>query len=314
MKGLVLKTRDDSIDRSVKTNGGIIALYGMTIWTTDLLKNHKYEVDYVCDRRAIGNEVKLCGIPVVSLSKLDSIIRESGKRATVIICTGIRESVVNSIYNDLFLLDTPADVFNYFENKEEFRHDSFVLNGDRYILFEHPYNCGYISTRMTERSVELSLAKKYIEGKEFIVEIGAVTPYYFADDRMWDFVDPADRHIRVNKRISLFDYDCKDKNVLSISTVEHVGTGDFGLIESKTATDAVVKITDEAKTCLITAPVGYNYLLDDWARTNMHHSGSKFKISILKRSVNNCWEQLSEWEDIEYTDLWANGLIVIEKN
>lgn len=314
MGGLLLKSKKDSINLAIKENRGVVVLYGLTFWTAELLKNQKYKVDYVCDRRAIGDDFKLHGIPIVSLSKLDRIIKESGNRATIIICTGIRESVVNSIYNDLFLLDTPADVFNYFENVEEFSDNSFVLDGHEYNLFEHSYNCGYINTRMTERSVELSLTKKYIDEKNVVVEIGAVTPYYFVNNNIQDIVDPTDRHPRVNKKISLFEYDCRDRDVLSISTIEHIGTGDFGFKESRTAVDAVLKITNEAKSCLITAPIGYNPLLDRWASQKMDSLEQDIRLSILRRSVNNHWEQLNAWEGIEYTTLWANGLIVIEKN
>lgn len=58
---------------------------------------------------------------------------------------------------------------------------------------------------MTERSVELALAKEYIDTCEGnIVEIGAVTPYYFYSNKISNIIDPTDNHKRVLKK-SLFD-------------------------------------------------------------------------------------------------------------
>lgn len=168
---------------------------------------------------------------------------------------------------------------------------------------------------MTERSVELSLARNYLEKCEGeIVEVGAVTPYYQADcfGKVKHIIDPTDRHIKVDIRKSLFDCNFEGQDVISISTLEHVGTGDFNFQEKHDAVEAVNKILNEAKTCLITVPTGYNQMLDEWL---IHHKYDK-EIRIIKRNCNNKWNEVipDDFNGIRYTKYWANGLAVIEKS
>lgn len=247
---------------------------------------------------------------VINIDGLETKIKESGRRATVMIASQDRGNIF-SIYQDLMRKDLDADVFDYFENEVEFSDLEFTLKGRKYSLFQHSYNCGYSQTRMTERSVELALAQKYADECDGdITEIGAVTPYYFYSDRITEIIDPTDIHRRVMPK-SMFACDLKGKNVLSISTVEHIGTSDFGMHESENAIDAINKILTEANSCLITAPLGYNSLLDQWV---MEHYKNDM-VSILRRSVNNHWEEIEELtRPVEYTALWANGLVVIRKN
>ncbi len=267
--------------------------------------------DYFCDRQAdIINNVN--GVPVIDSKKLEEVVKTSGKRATIIICIGTKKFSVLSIYNDLIKLDIEADVFDYFENDSVFSDKSFMFNRKKYELFEHSFNCGYVDSRMTERSVELALAQEWLKccsGE--VVELGAVTPYYFYDKKIVKIVDPTDLHHRVNSKKSLFECDFKGKNILSISTVEHVGTCDYGMSEEKNVIDAIEKIVEEAKSFLITAPLGYNELLDDWIRNNRSNS----MIRILRRGINNHWVEieLQDYQEIVYGPLWAYGLVVIVK-
>lgn len=311
---LVIKTRRDSIDETIKSNrGGAVILYGMTYWNAQLLRMNLFDVDYVCDKKAItgfnDTILNMGGVPVVCNTQLGQIIGD--KRATIIICVGINSSTINSIYKELIEYDFNADVFDYFDNDEIFSDKLFKYMNEDIPLYEHPYNCGYQNRRMTERSVELALAKKYICNHINIYEIGAVTPYYMYSDSILKIIDPTDSHKRVTKA-SLFDVDLKGKNVLSISTVEHIGKSDYGMHESFNVVDAINKILNESKSCLITAPYGYNKILDKWIKDNK----SCDYLHFLSRKINNHWEEidLSEWDyECSYTSLWADGLIVIEK-
>lgn len=195
-----------------------------------------------------------------------------------------------------------------------FKDMFFYFDGNKYELYEHSYNCGFLDARMTERSIELPLAKGYLDNLEEgkIVEVGAVTPYYFVNDKIVDIVDPTDVHNRVTVRKSLFECDFREKNVLSISTIEHVGLQEYGMNEKKNVIDALQKILTEAKSCFITAPLGYNALLDSWVRKNWNSPN----IKIMKREKDNHWIQIDSliYEDIKYGPLWANGLAIITKN
>lgn len=294
--------------------GGVRIVYGATVWGEVLLCEGRIRVDYFCDKKAETiHNLKINNVPVINSNQLKDIIKESGKRAAIIICVGSNKATVNSIYRDLVKLDIDADVFDYFENSHVFSDIAFEYSGQNILLYEHPYNCGYTDGRMTERSVELALAKKWLDNcNGNVVEVGAVTPYYFYCDKISDVIDPADQHSRVNYRNSMFDVNLKGKNVLSISTVEHIGLHEYGLTEDMNVIDAIEKILKEAESCLITAPLGYNRTLDNWVRINRDNP----IIKIMRRGINNHWVEIStyDFEEIKYGPMWAFGLLVIEKS
>lgn len=312
-RGLCLRSKKENPYAYLAANQGLCIVYGATVWGEKLQNEGGMAIDYYCDRRA-DSICRLGDVPVVSCGDLERLIRENGKRAVILICVGINKRTVRSIYNDLLRLDIEADVFDYFENLYIFSDKNFWHKGKIYALYEHPYNCGYTEERMTERSVELALAMEWLgkcEGE--VTEIGAVTPYYFYCDKIKDIIDPTDVHKRVNQRKSLFDADLKGGggNILSISTVEHVGLSDYGMREEKNAPNAVEKILQESKKCLITAPLGYNPLLDEWVRDNRDNP----MLSIMRRGINNRWSEMDiySFSEIEYGPLWAEGLLIIEK-
>lgn len=311
IKGICFRKRNDNMFDYLSKNRGLCIVYGAGNWGRGVKKEGHLKIDYFCDRRADELQV-IEGIPVVDCAKLENLIKESGRRATIIICVGLRSGMVIDIYSELIKFNVNADVFDYFENANIFKDKFFEFDGKEYVLYEHSYNCGYTNTRMTERSVELALAEEYLHNcKNDVIEVGAVTPYYFFDKKIIEIVDPTDLHERVNARKSLFECDFEGKNVLSISTIEHVGTHDYGMNEEKNVIDALTKITSEAASCLITAPLGYNVLLDNWIKDNK----SNPMIKIMKRGMNNHWAEvdLLDDEDIIYGPLWANGLVVIRK-
>ena len=73
---------------------------------------------------------------------------------------------------------------------------TFSIYGTQVPHFIHRYNAFCPPYRMTERTLELALADIFLRGMRGrrIVEIGAVTPYYWPD-RVSEIVDPADDHI-----------------------------------------------------------------------------------------------------------------------
>lgn len=249
---------------------------------------------------------------------MQNIVKKEQKRVVVLICAGVHEKTIHSIFKDLIMSGIEADVFDYFVDKFRFKDKTFFYNGKELNLFENIYNCGYAYTRMTERSVELSLAEEWLKGVDGeVTEVGAVTLYYPLNygERVKHIIDPTDKHCGVDIRRSVFDCDLSGKNVLSISTVEHIGTGEYNYSDSHTPVDAINKIVSESKSCMITAPIGYNSVLDEWIRTNMNDK-RRYNLKLLKRSCNNHWEEASieEINEIEYIHgNGANGVISIEK-
>lgn len=307
----VFRNSKENINAYIEKNKGLIIIYGAAYWGGKLADSSLIKPDCFCDRKA-ESPYYFHGVEVINIDELEHRVNESGKRATIIICTGLKRKIVCDIFIDLVKRDVDADVFDYFENTYVFSDSKFILNHKSYDLFEHPYNCGYANTRMTERSVELPLALEYINKcNGNIVEVGAVTPYYFSTDKIEEVIDPTDVHKVVTKK-SVFDCDLRGRNVLSISTVEHIGTSDYGMNEKLNVLDALKKILTESSSCLITAPMGYNKLLDEWIKENWDND--EIKMKALRRQINNHWGEMNdEYTEVEYTELWADGVVIIAK-
>ena len=147
----------------------------------------------------------------------------------------------------------------------------FTCWNQKYVHFYHSYNCGW-PPYTTERTVELALADAWLEGRDCrrVVEIGAVTPYYWPN-RVMKVIDPFDPHPLVSQRCSLFDIDLRGRDVLSISTFEHIGTTDYGSGEKPNKVIAALdKLLSEGESFLVTAPLGYNRLLDQHLLNSRH--------------------------------------------
>lgn len=138
-----------------------------------------------------------------------------------------------------------------------------------------------------ERSMELGLGKYFSEKfNGDIVEIGDVS-YQYSYFKDWPVIDCAPVYSKaIRKSVLDPDVDLTGKNVLSISTIEHVGEGSYndGVQDLGLACDALSKIAKQAKNYLITFPIGANRKLEMWSRA--------FPYTIMKRveqrgSVNN---------------------------
>jgi hypothetical protein len=142
---------------------------------------------------------------------------------------------------------------------------TFQFAGHRLYYFFHHHNCGWPPHKCTERTVELAVANRWLDGVEGAVwEIGAVTPYYWPG-RVSAVIDPADGHRLVTHQQSMFDLDLTGRVVLSISTLEHIGSGEYGLEQSiDGAPQALQKIFAESPRFLVTFPVGCNKALDQF--------------------------------------------------
>lgn len=303
--GLIFRTRNENIYDYIY-QADIIGVYGSerNIPLTD------DKLVFYIDRRAEQIN-SIDGKPVVTHKKFEEIIKEKYSDANIVILIMFanKPHLNNSIYSDLVQLDINGSVFEYYTNYHIFTQKDFYFAGNLYPLFEHSFNCGYYQGLMTERSIELSIATDWIEKHDNIIEIGAVTPYYINSPHIRMIVDPTDKHRAVTHQSSLFELQLKEQNVLSISTVEHIGTGDYGFHEAKSSIDALNKIRKEAASYLITVPLGYNPLLDCWISDNLNQPD----IYVLVREIGNCWKELDLSQglpEILYGP-WANGLAII---
>ncbi len=203
---------------------------------------------------------------------------------------------------------------------------TFRYGGRTYPLFCHAHNCGW-PPYSTERAVELALADHWLGQAGTVMEVGAVTPYYWPG-RVRDVVDPADPHPAVTDRRPIADLDLRRRTVLSISTIEHVGTGEYGLgPTSEAAPEACRRLLRDAARFLVTVPVGQNPALDDFlfAPASLPPDVS---LGCLKRGPAGTWSQVpaEEARGTPYGDprverlypgttagRWANAVVVLER-
>jgi len=199
---------------------------------------------------------------------------------------------------------------------------SILYKGTTIPLFYHEYNCGGGPERTTERSVEMALALMWLRKTSGpVVEVGAVTPYYLTSEnslsrKISRIIDPADPHRSVTDRSSLFDIDFSGANVLSISTIEHIGTGDYGVEErERSSPEALTKLMRESATFLLTMPIGYNPVLDRHLATALIRPDVQLTIVWRGTKFNN-WKVTTNRraiEKIKYGLASANGVVVLEK-
>ena len=192
------------------------------------------------------------------------------------------------------------------------------FNGNlEYEPFEHEYNCGRKSRRMTERGLEIFLARKTIEkwgGTTRCIEVGAVTPYYFPGE-ISDILDFWDKHELVNHHKDIFDFDYTGYNVISISTIEHVGRDEYAGAPKQVgnSVDALNKILNECAHCLITWPIGYNQMLDRYAAENNIEGLACYKRGKFDNDWRICLDMKKAFAT-EYSHLrWADAIAVIER-
>ena len=172
----------------------------------------------------------------------------------------------------------------------------------------------YNAAATNERTIEIPLGfyfKDYF--KNDIIEIGAVTPYYHnCQHEVYDLYDSYKKCIR--KDFSTCDDFYKNKNILSISTVEHIGFDNYSNQHGKYPVERwdggfiiLQKIISSCNNYLLTIPIGYNPVLD--------HKILQSDIShlICKRTNRqNDWEQDLE-NNINYAYGRNNHIALLQK-
>jgi hypothetical protein len=144
------------------------------------------------------------------------------------------------------------------------KDSNFIFQNKKYEYFNHPYN----NTRINERTVEVPISLDFLyQFSPHVVEVGCVTPYYI--NAQHEIIDLVDDHPKSKKQDAV-DFDYKGKNVLSISTIEHIGRNDYGIQEKEknSAIELCQKIINDSLNYFITWPLGYNLILDEWAFKN----------------------------------------------
>lgn len=184
---------------------------------------------------------------------------------------------------------------------------------DKTDYFNHHYN----GTIHNERAIELVLAERYIHQYKPIIEIGAVMPYYgFSSHETYD---PFDAHPSAIKKFAE-EIDITNKNILSVSTIEHFGEGDcvsiYKGVEGNKSFLFLNKLNLLAKSYFVTLPIGWNKEMDKSIKDNI----SKFSwVGYFKTNNSPSWEICKDIEKItsfEYGRPFtsANSIICLYKD
>lgn len=125
---------------------------------------------------------------------------------------------------------------------------TFEFNGIAIPYFFHGYNCGTKWQPCTERSLEIAIVLDWLNctPTRDLVEIGCVMPHYgYGGHRI---IDLYEKYPGV-ENIDACQFAYRNLDVISISTLEHIQTGDNCYLLNR--------IVDESRTCCITIPMGF---------------------------------------------------------
>lgn len=167
----------------------------------------------------------------------------------------------------------------------------------------------YNSPDSNERKAELPIMFWFIENySDNLIEIGEVSDFYRPSKHIvYDLVK--ERESTIVK--DAFDVDYRNKNVVSVSTFEHIGFGDYGhQKEQGKAFKLLLKIIDQATNYLITFPVGYNRDLEKEIVENYIH------YSIISRTSLNTWKTVeNDFNKYQYNSpQYAGNAIAVITN
>lgn len=140
-----------------------------------------------------------------------------------------------------------------------------------------------------ERAVEIPIARLWYARHDVatIVEVGAVTPYWLRDGMIHDtwttqpvaavphrVIDPSDPYPLAEKT-DVLDADLEGAAVLCISTLEHVGVGEYpGAVNRLRAGMALDRIIEQATGYFVTWPTGIHPELDAHGKALIESGGA----------------------------------------
>jgi hypothetical protein len=169
----------------------------------------------------------------------------------------------------------------------------------------------------SERCIEIPIGFYFFnrcKDLDNFIEVGNVLPIHAESPKYHDVVDLYDKSgLPFVKNIDASTVDYKGKDVLSISTIEHMGTGDYDpnqqqqKLSDTSAITLIKRIIAESKNYLITIPIGYNKNLDNQIKNDltiprvfMKRYG--YHVNTIGDVPKGCtqfdWEQVSESDEV----------------
>ena len=140
--------------------------------------------------------------------------------------------------------------------------NKFKVKNLEFEYCKQEYNNAYRNERTVEVPLGIHALQLLRQDSLPIYELGAVLPYYIgeaAHHTIVDYYDPWRTCIKQD--VSTLDF--SGKNVLSISTIEHIGTPDYGNknLNDKLAFEVMNKIYQQSIKYFVTFPLGLHMQL-----------------------------------------------------
>lgn len=163
----------------------------------------------------------------------------------------------------------------------------------------------------SERVFEIPLLKYFVHkftGNPNFIEVGACSKHFML---VYHPIYDAQEQGAINAFAEDLEYE--GKHVLCISTLEHIGAGDFGLPVQPLHAITVLNMILDAETYLITFPIGQNGLLDYYARNIIKNVIPLFVKTASRDEMNNWAIDPSPNFDRMYGSPYpfANGVCII---
>lgn len=159
-----------------------------------------------------------------------------------------------------------------------------------------------------ERIVELPIALWFVNEVRSFMEVGAVLPEHgIVGHDCYDPFSSLEGVIRVDAE----EADIRGRNLLSVSTIEHFGRLEYGntIEDEAKGTRFLQRVLDECRNFLVTIPLGFNKLLDQYLE-----SLPKELRRTLKRGESGAWEESDcPFADAPYVGepVFATGVVVV---
>lgn len=138
--------------------------------------------------------------------------------------------------------------------------NTFRFRDQTYRYLDHPYN----QARSNSRAIEVPIAMSYLREDLRILEVGNVLKHYYPQLKH-NVVDLQEEGC-INVDVMAWSPRRRYDLVISISTIEHIGFGEFGHMPHHTPQAIMVHLSNFLKpggTLLVTVPVGYNPAIDE---------------------------------------------------
>jgi hypothetical protein len=169
--------------------------------------------------------------------------------------------------------------------KKEMEGKTFCFDG---IALPYSY-FSYNSTYGSERAIEISIGKYFLDTRDDVLEVGNVMSHYLPASHF--VIDKYEKSSYINLiNADICDVQCrKFKNILSISTLEHVGFDEPEKDPTKfySALERIKGLLIEGGEALITVPWGYNPCVDDYIKNSScllySREGREWKSSSLEQ-------------------------------